>query len=401
MRLIQARFRRLAFAPLTLSASLAVCSLGALGAQATAQPAEPDQVSTRMGENIALPPLDPRFAQFAPSGRSIAHRIDYSIWDAAMGALVYRMGPSLRQSAGAPEPGLGSRRMYGHSSRYRLEGNRVMFSFLDAKVIESFTEYREDLERTADLVDIPSLPRNEQLAYWINLHNVAVIEQIAKAWPIRQPREILVNGAPLDEARFITVKGVAMSPRDIRRNIVYRHWRDPKVIYGFWRGEIGGPSIQAEAFNGSNVARLLEKGARDFVNSLRGVQKSGATLEVSTLYLEARPFFFPRWPEDLRAHLAQYANDEVQEILAKTNAVEADIEEHDIADLAGGVREPSYTNITSNGASISFRVPQGMARLLFEQQRKIEKLIREGRTGTVIFNDIALPGEDPRAGEVQ
>ena len=42
-----------------------------------------------------------------------------------------------------------------------------------------------------------------------------------------------------------------------------------------------------------------------------------------------------------------------------------------------------------------------MARLLSEQQRKFEKILREGRTGTVIFNDIQLPGEDPVSNEVQ
>jgi len=84
-----------------------------------------------------------------------------------------------------------------------------MFSFLDSDVIASFTEYRQDLERTADIVDIQALSRNEQLAYWINLHNVALIEQIANAWPVRQPREIMVSGVPLDEARFITVTQAA------------------------------------------------------------------------------------------------------------------------------------------------------------------------------------------------
>lgn len=350
---------------------------------------------------LASTPNEAALATFAPSQNPNADKIDYSIWDEAMKNLVVSMGPSLRESAPRPDPSFGSRRQYGHVSRYRLEGTRVMFSFLDADVIASFTEYRKDLENTANIVDIQSLSRNEQLAYWINLHNVAMVEQIANAWPIRQPREIMVDGVPLDEARFITVEGIKLSPRDIREKIVYRHWKDPAVIYGFWRGEIGGPSIQKEAFNADNVARLLQRGAVDFVNSLRGTQELDERLQVSELYKEAAPFFFPAFEQDVRAHLARYADEQTTALLAKTSGAEPAIAEHDIADLAGGVREPSYQNITSNGQAISFRIPQSMAALLKERETKFQEIIRQGRTGTVTFSNIELPGDPDDKGEVE
>ena len=343
-----------------------------------------------------------RFATFVPSADPIDHRIDYSIWDEAMKNIVVSMGPSLRQTAGAPPPSFGTRRQYGHTSRYRLEGTRIMFSFLDSDIRESFGEYRRDLEATADKVDIQSLSRNEQLAYWINLHNVAMIEQIANAWPVRQPRELEVDGVPLDDARFITVEGIALSPRDIRERIVYANWRDPKVIYGFWRGEIGGPSIQREAFNADNVVRLLEKGADDFVNSLRGIQKSGDTLQVSEMYREVAPFYFPDFEADIREHVAQYADEETRELLAKTTQVEASVNERDIADLAGGVREPTYQNIQDvSGAQKSFRIPQSMVALLQQREEKFRRIIKEGRTGTVTFTDIKLPDDPENKGEVE
>jgi hypothetical protein len=340
-------------------------------------------------------------ATFAPSTAPNNDGIDYSIWDEAMKSIVISMGPSLREGAPRPDPSFGTRRQYGHVSRYRLEGTRVMFSFLDADVISSFTEYRKDLEATADKVDIQSLSRNEQLAFWINLHNVAMVEQIANAWPIRQPREIKVGGTPLDEARFITVEGIKLSPRDIREQIVYRHWKDPVVMYGFWRGEIGSPSLQREAFNADNVGRLLARGASDFVNSLRGTQEQGGKLQVSEHYREAAPFFFPAFETDLRAHLARFADESTTALLTKTSGADPVINEHDIADLEGGVREPTYQNITSNGQSVSFRIPQSMASLLRERETKFQEIIRQGRTGTVTFSNIALPGDPEDKDEVE
>ncbi|MCK0127502.1 DUF547 domain-containing protein [Erythrobacter sp. F6033] len=346
---------------------------------------------------------DPQFATFVPSSNPNNDKIDYSIWDEAMKNVVVSMGPSLRETAGRPDPSYGSRRQYGHVSRYRLEGTRIMFSFLDSDVKASFGEYRRDLEATADTVDIQSLSRNEQLAFWINLHNVAMIEKIADEWPVRQPREIKIGGVPLDDAKFLTVEGIALSPRDIREKIVFQNWNDPMVIYGFWRGEIGGPSIQREAYNADNVARLLDKSARDFVNSLRGSQKSGNTLQVSELYAEAAPFFFDNFGADVRAHVAEYANADTNALLAATTDVEAVIKEWDIADLAGGVREPTYQNIESDGRTPSFRIPQSMARLLAQRETKFRKILREGRTGTVTFSNITLPGdpEDKDNGEVE
>jgi hypothetical protein len=230
-----------------------------------------------------------------------------------------------------------------------------------------------------------------------------MVEQIANAWPIRQPRELMIDGVPLDDARFITVEGIKLSPRDIREKIVYRHWKDPMVIYGFWRGEIGGPSLQKEAFNADNVGRLLQRGAVDFVNSLRGTQEMGARLQVSELYKEAAPFFFPDFEKDLRDHITRYADAPTTALLAKTSGADPVIAEHDIADLEGGVREPTYQNITSNGQAVSFRIPQSMAALLRERETKFQEIIRQGRTGTVTFSNIELPGDpaDKEKAEVE
>ncbi len=345
---------------------------------------------------------DGAFATFTPSANPNTDKIDYSIWTEAMNNLVISMGPSLRETAGRPAESFGTRRVYGHTSRLRLEGSRVMFSFLDADVIATFGEYRRDLEATADKIDIQALSRNEQLAFWINLHNVAMVEQIANAWPVRQPRTIEIDGAPLEDARFITVEGVALSLKDIRTKIVYPNWKDPLVIYGFWRGDIGGPSIQREAFNGENVARLLDRSARDFVNSLRGTQQLGSTLQVSTIFDEVAPWYFRDFGPDLRAHIGKYATPEVSKILAETDKTQAVVAEYDIADMAGGAREPTYQNIQSADGSVkSFRIPQSMQRLLVQREQKFQRIIREGRTGTVTFSDITLPGDEAKKDEIE
>lgn len=344
-------------------------------------------------------PHDPALAQFAPAANRREHRIDYEYLDEALAWFVVPMGPSIRQGAPRVSPGTGTRRIYGHESRFRLEGNRVAFSFLTDEIRRDLTAYREDLERVGSTVDLTTLPRNEQLAFWINLHNVALIEALAKAYPMTE----LDEGFAPDDRKLVTIGGTALSPRDIRERIVYPNWQDPKVIYGFWRGVIGGPSIQRLAYTGGNVDALLSLSAEEFVNSLRGVERWNGALQVSPIYAEAERFYFGD-SHSLRAHILTYARPEVASLVSETPALAYKTLETDLADLQRGEREPSYLNTCSQGPGFNGGQPPqvdvlfcqttrtvpnaAIQRLMTERAEKLDRARRAGiRTGMVIFGD--------------
>ncbi|MDY7096988.1 MAG: DUF547 domain-containing protein [Pseudomonadota bacterium] len=343
--------------------------------------------------------------QFRPAAERNQDRIDFTYLDKALGWFVIPMGPSTRDGAGRVDPEIGTRRIYGHESRFRLEGNRVAFSYFTDDVRASLTEYRQDLERVGSTLDLTRLPRNEQLAFWLNLHNVAVIEALAYEYPLSQPseRKFGSNGAPLSDAKLVTVRGIELSPRDIRERIVYPNWRDPKVIYGFWRGEIGGPSIQRLAYSGGNLDALLALSGEEFVNSLRGVEGYGDRLLVSEIYREAAPFYFEN-DTALRSHLSAFAGEKVAKLITKTDETRYNIYARDVADLAKGERDPGYSEVTTQaggsvgalglsvgpGASTprASRPNLAIQRLLEERRVKLNRAIKQGiRTGQVIYND--------------
>jgi hypothetical protein len=351
---------------------------------------------------------DERLAIFTPTSDPIRHKIDYEVWDWALKNILISMGPSTRQGAPSVAPPPGTRLKSGPQSRYRLEGSLVLFRFFDKKVVESFTEYRQDLERVVDTHDISALPRNEQLAFWLNFHNIAMMEQIAKEWPVREPRGIMIGGEPLDEAKFITLRGIPVSLRDIRENIVYRHWKDPKVIYGFWRGEIGMPHLQSYAFTGNNVSSLLDVAAADFINSLRGTQKNAGRLVVSELYAEVAPYYFPNFESDVRAHLAGYAEEPVTDLLTETSGTVATIREADIADLHGGARPSSYQPVVSEPGITSDRPVcteqwgQAACDVMYARSLKLQRMKRRDQATTrVFFSNIDLPGDPPNKNAVE
>ncbi|MEL7198484.1 MAG: DUF547 domain-containing protein [Pseudomonadota bacterium] len=381
-----------------IASSLAFASVSGLAASSVSAS---ELGFSRQGQTAPAAPASPAangpFQTFTPTTDPIRHRIDYDIWDFALRNIVVPMGTSNRKGVGR-DSATGTRIRQGHKSRYRLEGSLVGFYYFNRETVASFTEYRRDLEAVGTKLDISRLPRNEQLAFWFNLHNVALLEQIALEWPVREPRELEIDGVPLDESKFITVGGVEMSLCDIRENIVFANWRSPKVIYGFWRGEIGGPALEPMAYTGANVGSLLDIAAADYINSLRGTQKRGKRLDVSTLYEEARPFYFPDFDRDLRAHLSEYANEDVQKILSKTDTTTATVKEWAIADMSGGARPANYLFVNDGSSA---RVPTAITQLLRRRSNKLLNMKRRGEgTGRVIFSNIDLPGDPPNKNAV-
>ncbi|MCF6274867.1 MAG: DUF547 domain-containing protein, partial [Robiginitomaculum sp.] len=291
-------------------------------------------------------------------------------------------------------PTVGTRIVKGHKSGYRLEGSRVTFSFWNDEYKIGLTEYRKDLERVANQVDITRLSRDEQLAFWMNLHNVTLIEQIAHNYPVRRPEDLRVgsNKERLNDANLLNIRGVALSLRDIRENIVYPNWSNPDVMYGFFRGNIGGPALQNFAFTSNNVHDILKLQAYEFVNSLRGVNSTRRAMKVSKLYDEVRPYYFRNWSSDLPNHLRKHADSDVRELLAKGKPIELDRYDPVVADLlAGDSPSTQKLNVQINGQPSSARISPEIARLLSELEKKTNIMRKRGMLatrGTVTIDDI-------------
>jgi hypothetical protein len=375
--------------------------LGLLSLPASAGSCEPIGAHDPDGARDGAAPL----ARFAPRTSDPEHRIDYSVWGDALGSMVVGLGPSLRKAAPRPYGFTNTRLIRGHNSRLRLEGSRVIFSLLSDEIIASLSEYRRDLERVGTELDIPSLSRNEQLAFWLNLHNVAVIEQIALAYPVIIPSAITIEGRPLHDARFLEVAGVKLSLRDIRERIVYPNWSDARVIYGFWHGDIGSPLLQPMEFTGYNLDTLLTQNAVDFVNSLRGAELRGDVMHVSRLYDEAGPFYFPRFEEDLRAHLSRFAKAEVAADLPRAESLKATIWEDDIADLARGQKQVVLGPLISSGrnpVNYSSKTPVNVQQFVNERRNKREILRRRGEPiWTITLTPLELPDEAGAVPEIE
>ena len=324
--------------------------------------------------------------------------LEFDVWDELLKEMVFYSGPSLRKTAPRPANVTGTRVPHGHTSSFRLEGNKLVFDTMDDEFAGIVGDYAQDLVDVANRIDIPSLPRNEQLAFWLNLHNAIAIKAIADVYPRSRPSTAKgPDGLPFHDSKRVTIRGVALSLRDIREGIVYENWTNPNVIYGFFYGDIGGPSIQRSAFTGRNVGGLLAFIGDEYANSMRGYHSVNSTARVSRLYKDAAPWFFPDFDNDVRDHLSGLQRPEVRKDLRQTEGrLRLVAYDGAIADLTKG--EPNYkpsSQLLFNGSVLSKPLIQ---RAFREQAEKFQELRRRGQGGTVIIEDIETTDPDKRVG---
>jgi antitoxin (DNA-binding transcriptional repressor) of toxin-antitoxin stability system len=334
-------------------------------------------------------------AAFAPQPQSLRTRLDYSIYNDALNYSVLPLGQSTRRYMGKPDLTVGSRFRTGHTSPYRLEGSRISFSLLNDEYKGAIHEYRLDLERIGNEIDIVRLSRNEQLAFWFNLHNIVMIDQITQNYPVKRPSRMKVGGVPVDDAKLITLKGTPLSLRDIRERIVYPNWPNPNVIYGFFRGDIGSPALRDYAFTADNLGRALAETGAEFVNALRGFNEGSKTRNVSRVYDEAKAFYFPNFEADLEAHLLRHAREEVQAEIRSGKPMKIDSYDEVVADLVGGERERIATARVQSATG-----DQRISRELFNTLRELNQKRKTLRTrdllisDSVIIEDIETPSRE-------
>lgn len=366
--------------------TIALSLLLALGASAPAF-SQAQTVSTP-ALGISVDRSQTTYDRFIPTP-STNTRLDFTIWDEMLKEMVYYTGPSLRQRASRPEPLAGTRQVFGHTSPYRLEGNRVFFEEIGPELAAIIGDYITDLVEIGNDIDLQSLPRNEQLAYWLNLHNALVIKAIADDYPVGSPSGLTDQyGRKFHDIPRVNLNGMELSLRNIRQDIVYANWSNPLVIYGFFHGDIGSPSIQRKAYAGETVQNTLSFSADEFTNSLRGFMAFGKTARISRHYEDAAPYYFKNFDADVRGHLTSLMKPDVKKQLDKTDSpMKMARYEDAIADLTKGeANRGNYSQINSSNSSSG--PPSVLDRALQEQSEKFRRIRDRGLFGSVTIEDI-------------
>lgn len=194
----------------------------------------------------------------------------------------------------------------------------VAYRIIDKRTIA----YLDGLLSSMASVNPDQLNRNEQLAYWLNLHNALTLKLLAKDYT---PNIERVRAFPSSEGKLfsqpaVVVAGVSLSPDQIVNDVLRVHFKGTNFHYGLFTGAVGSPSLPRQAFTGAQVEAQLQQAARAYVNSRYGVQARKGKVEASSLY-DWYKADFGGSDEAVLDHLRQYADAKLARDLAGVTSI--------------------------------------------------------------------------------
>lgn len=184
--------------------------------------------------------------------------------------------------------------------------NRIAYGAVPSADRQALAAYLDALAAT----QVSTLNRAEQRAYWINFYNALTVKVVLDHHPVASIGDIdispgLFANGPWGK-KLATVEGEALSLDDMEHRILRPIWRDPRIHYAVNCASIGCPNLRTVAFTAANADRLMEEGARDYVNHPRGASLAGGRLVVSKIY-DWFKADFGGTDAGVIAHLRQYA----------------------------------------------------------------------------------------------
>lgn len=290
------------------------------------------------------------------------------------------------------------------------EGNRFFYEIFAENEDNRHTLHniRARLESLPAINALENFSRDEQLAYWLNLYNVTILDEIVKAYPQRNLEELLVGKESILEKKSLEVAGIPLSLNDIQFKILKHNYdSNPLVIYGLYQGHIGSPNIRKSAYTGKFVYGDLIDNAMEFINSNRGTEdKNKKVFHVSSFYARNSAFFNDFQPE-LTAHLLTYLEGELKAKLKSAKTIKADINDWTVTDLYGSSRNLAGSFGTNNAALVGavgganssrFTAKAGAASryspAVVEHLNELNRKRDAEKTGTVTIEEMGQAGDE-------
>ena len=134
-------------------------------------------------------------------------------------------------------------------------------------------------------IDTQDLPKNEQLAFYINAYNAKAIKVVLMGYPgIKSIKEMgSLWGSPWRK-RLGRIDGELMSLDDIEHQIIRARFKDPRTHFALNCASRSCPPLLSEPYRGDVLDRQLDSSARAFINDPLSNDLEADTLYVSKIF---------------------------------------------------------------------------------------------------------------------
>lgn len=280
--------------------------------------------------------------------------VSYDDLDQLLKLTVIDTGRSDRKKASKSKALIGTKMRSSKKKNTKNEANRFFFEEVSkSEISKGFNKIRVSLEKLPNEVALNNLSLNEQLAYWLNLYNTAMVEQLLKHYPVRDTEDLLFEEENILDEKFLDVSGHSLSLNDIQAIVFQKFKNKPVVMYGFYQGNIGSPNLRPEAYTGKKVFHQLEDNGDEFVNSNRGLYLGKKNrVYVSKYYEQTRPLF-ENFENDLQYHLEKYVDTNMRYDVKNAKSIKLKIEDWSITDIFGTERVIGGSSATNGAAMLN------------------------------------------------
>ena len=166
-------------------------------------------------------------------------------------------------------------------AKYYDPGRGMNYKALKAGDKATLDKLRQQMAAVA----VGSLSRPEQLAYWINLYNISVVNVVVEHYPVESIRDISTD--PIVRLNVFKkpaakTKAGALSLNDVENDKIRTGFKDPRIHFAINCAAKSCPPIRTEPYIGARLNEQLDDQARRFLTGPHGVrlEKNGGDLDV-------------------------------------------------------------------------------------------------------------------------
>jgi len=194
----------------------------------------------------------------------------------------------------------------------------------------------DELRRQMAQVDPQALPKNDQLAYWINLYNISVVNVVVENYPVASIRDIstdFIAHLNVFKKDYVQTKKGPISLNDVENDKIRESFKDSRIHFAINCAARSCPPIRTEPFTGEQISNQLDDQARLFLNGPNGVHmdKSGGELVLhTTKIMDWFADDFENWAGGRVRFLTKYVTpDKRRQIEAAGNQINFKFDDYD------------------------------------------------------------------------
>ncbi|MBI5125356.1 MAG: DUF547 domain-containing protein [Planctomycetes bacterium] len=113
-----------------------------------------------------------------------------------------------------------------------------------------------------DKLELAALPREEQIAFWINVYNATVLRRVAEKYPVKSVKEI--KGLFGEEK--LKAAGKTLTLNELQDYLLGKDFQENRVLFALVSGTRSSPPLRKEAYCGRLLERQLEEDLKSFLS---------------------------------------------------------------------------------------------------------------------------------------